>query len=261
MISPHVHVPYHRIEDYLRFIREHRINLEIYFSSNSLDAITDSAILELKEKLDYRPSINIHAPFMDLSPGAVDSKVRAVTIERFSHILAIAETLKPGVIVFHSGYEKWKYAHRIDSWLEGSLKTWPVLLKKAADIGTKIAIENIFEDDPTNLRLLMEEIKADNFGICFDTGHFNLFSKIPLEEWLRQLMPYIIELHLHDNNRTFDDHLAIGEGTFDFDILFSILKDKNLVYTIEGHTPEDVVKSIERLQKYIKKIRDTYQFS
>jgi sugar phosphate isomerase/epimerase len=251
MISPHVHVPYHRIEDYLRFIREHRVNLEIYFSSNSLDAITDSDILELKEKLDYRRSITIHAPFMDLSPGAVDSKVRDITIERFSHIFAIAETLKPEVIVFHSGYEKWKYAQKIDVWLEGSLKTWPPLIKKAVDMDIKIAIENIFEDDPANLRLLMEEINSEHFGICFDAGHFNLFSKIPLGEWLKQLMPYIIELHLHDNNKTSDAHLAIGEGTFDFGTLFSTLKDKNLVYTIEGHTPEDVLKSIERLQKYI----------
>jgi sugar phosphate isomerase/epimerase len=251
MISPHIHVPYHMIGDYLHFIKENRINLEIYFSSHSLDTLKDSDIRSLQEKLNYNPSLSMHAPFMDLSPGAVDSKVREITIERFSHIFAIAETLKPELIVFHSGYEKWKYAQKIDIWLEGSLKTWLLFLKRAADIGTKIAIENIFENDPTNLRLLMEEIKSDSFGICFDTGHFNIFSNIPLEEWLTQLKPYIIELHLHDNNRTSDDHLAIGEGTFDFGTLFSTLKDKNLVYTIEGHTMEDVVKSIERLQKYI----------
>jgi sugar phosphate isomerase/epimerase len=251
MINPHVHVPYHRIEDYLHFIKENCINLEIYFSSNSLDTISISDIIKLREKLDYDPSLTFHAPFMDLSPGAVDSKVKAVTIERFSHVFQIAETLRPEVIVFHSGYEKWKYAQRVDIWLESSLITWKLFLNRAVDTGLKIAIENIFEDEPTNLRLLMEEMGCGNFGICFDTGHFNLFSKIPLWEWLRQLKSYIIELHLHDNNRTFDDHLAIGEGTFDFDTLFSALKDKNLVFTIEGHTPEDVVKSINRLKDYL----------
>ena len=81
--------------------------------------------------------------------------------------------------------------------------------------------------------------------------HFNLFSKIPLDEWLGQLKPYIFELHLHDNNKTSDDHLAIGDGTFDFDTLFLALKDKNLIYTIEAHTPEDVLKSMQRLEKYL----------
>jgi sugar phosphate isomerase/epimerase len=165
MVNPQVHVPYHRIEDYLRFIKENQINLEIYFSSNSLDYINDPDIVKLKEKLEYKPSITIHSPFMDLSPGAVDSKVRAVTIERFLHIFDIAEILSPKTIVFHSGYEKWKYSLRIDIWLKNSLITWRNLLKRAADTGLKIAIENVFEDDPTNLRLLMEEMDSENFGI------------------------------------------------------------------------------------------------
>jgi sugar phosphate isomerase/epimerase len=152
--------------------------------------------------------------------------------------------------VFHSGYEKWKYSLKTDLWLENSLITWQLLLKRAVDMGLKIAVENIFEDDPTNLRLLMEGMDSEHFGLCFDAGHFNLFSRIPLEEWLRQLKPYIIELHLHDNHRSSDEHIAIGDGTFDFDTLFSTLKDKELIYTIEGHTPEDVLKSIERLKYY-----------
>ena len=79
-------------------------------------------------------------------------------------------------------------------------------------MGVKIAIENIFEDEPSNLRLLMEQMGSDNFGVCFDTGHCNLFSKVPLEEWMRALAAYIAELHLHDNDRSADQHLPMGEG-------------------------------------------------
>ena len=42
--------------------------------------------------------------------------------------------------------------------------------KKAEEIGAKIAIENIFEDEPQNLRLLMEKMGNNSFGICFDSG-------------------------------------------------------------------------------------------
>jgi len=251
MINPHVHVPYDRIETYLGFIKKHRINLEIFFTASHLDNIKEHDIATLLEKLDYKPFFSVHAPFMDLSPGAVDTKIREITVQRFQQVFSVAEVLRPRVIVFHSGYEKWKYAHNIDVWLDGSLKTWEPLLKTASRINTKIAIENIFEDEPTNLRLLMEKAGSDIFGICFDTGHCNLFTRVPLEEWLRQLKPYIIELHLHDNNRTFDDHLAIGEGSFEFDTLFAGLKDKDIVYTIEAHSPEGTLKSIKKLQKYI----------
>jgi sugar phosphate isomerase/epimerase len=251
MSSPHVHVPYDKIDAYLSLINRYRINLEVYFSSQSLDSLRQSDISDLRGRLEYNPSFTIHAPFMDLSPGAVDSKVRAITIERFAQVFDIAGHLKPKTIVFHSGYEKWKYALNTDLWLENSVITWKPLLERAVDMGLKIAIENIFEDEPASLRLLMEEMGSEHFGVCFDTGHFNLFSKVLLDDWLRQLAPHIIELHLHDNNKTFDDHLAIGEGTFDFAALFSILKDKVLIYTIEGHTPEDVLKSIEKLKEYV----------
>jgi sugar phosphate isomerase/epimerase len=248
MINPQVHVPYQRIGEYLPFIKERKINLEIYFSAESIDSLNPPELSGLESKLGYHPVLTMHAPFMDLSPGAVDSQVRAVTVNRFNEVFEIAQILRPKSIVFHSGYEKWKYAMRVDLWLKNSLRTWEYFAEKAVAMGIKIAIENIFEDEPTNLLLLMEEMGSEHFGLCFDTGHFNLFSRIPLGEWLDRISRYIIELHLHDNNRTFDDHKAIGEGTFDFETLFNAVKDKKPICTIEGHTKEDVVKSLEALQ-------------
>lgn len=249
--SPHVHVPYDVLDRYLPFIREDKLNLEIYFGSRRFDDITRDDIISLKKKLDYNPRLSIHAPFMDLSPGAVDPKVREVTFKRFSDVLGFADILKPEIIVFHSGYDKWKYDSRVDIWLEGSLETWRPINKMAIDMGIKIAIENIFEDEPGNLKLLAEEINSENFGLCFDTGHFNLFSKLSLQEWLSMVKPYIVELHLHDNHRYADHHLAIGDGDFDFDTLFRELRGFNCLYTIEAHTVEDVRKSMERLKNYI----------
>lgn len=247
MAGPHIHVPYSRIPEYSDFIREKRLDLEIYFGSGVLDSLSMDEILDLRKILDYRPSLSFHAPFMDLSPAAVDSKVRKATNERFSHVLDIAEVLGPKTIVFHSGYEKWKYALDVGFWLEKSLLTWLPLNEKATEIGVKIAIENIFEDEPSNLKLLMERMDSDNFGICFDTGHCNLFSKVPLADWIEALNPYIAELHLHDNDGSSDQHLPIGEGTFDFTKFFGLLGPNNCVHTVEAHTPEHVLKSLEYL--------------
>lgn len=252
MIKPHIHVPFEMLEKHLPFIKKEKLNLEIYFGSRRIDNLRKKDIIKLKKKLDYNPRLTIHAPFMDLSPGAVDSRVREITIKRFFDVFDLAEVLKPKIVVFHSGYEKWKYDERVDIWLEGSLKTWKLVNERAEALGVKIAIENIFEDEPTNLKLLMEEMNSKNFGICFDTGHFNLFSKTFLSNWLEMIKPYIVELHLHDNTKSKDLHLAIGDGNFDFRTLFRELKGKNLVYTIETHSVEDTKKSLERLKMYLK---------
>ncbi|MEJ2695222.1 MAG: sugar phosphate isomerase/epimerase [Candidatus Sulfobium sp.] len=249
MSSPHAHIPFQRIPEHIDVIRHYALNLEIYFGAAILDSVPLPEITDLKKRLDYNPELSIHAPFMDLSPGAVDSMVRTATMERFRQILDVAEVLRPKTVVFHSGYEKWKYALNVDLWLEKSLLTWREVSERAAGMGLKVAIENIFEDEPSNLKLLMENMKSDNFGICFDTGHFNLFSKLPLAEWMESLNPYIFELHLHDNDGTSDQHLPIGDGTFDFREFFGLLRNLKCVYTIESHTPENVLRSMESLRE------------
>ncbi len=251
-LKPFVHVPYDTIDTYLSFIRKETLNLEIYFGSRSFDTLTTEDIVHLEKKLDYGPGLTIHAPFMDLSPGAVDLNIRDVTIKRFLGVLDVAEVLKPEVIVFHSGYDKWRFNNKVHIWLENSLQTWAPINKRALDIGVRIAIENIFEDEPNNLKMLAEAMDSDNFGICFDTGHFNLFSRLTLKEWLGIIKPYIKELHLHDNLKEGDDHLPIGDGSFDFVQLFDEMKGTDCAYTIEAHSVEGVKQSLDRFNEFIR---------
>ena len=248
MTHPHVHIPFDKIDEYIDFIVKNSLNLEIYFSSAVLDIVSLKKIHEVRAMLEYRPSLSFHAPFMDLSPGAVDSQVREATLKRFGQTLDIAEILRPKAVVFHSGYEKWKYALNMDIWLEKSLMTWQPLNARASSIDVKIAIENIFEDEPSNLKLLMDEMNSANFGICFDTGHFNLFSTVPLEFWMASLKPYFIELHLHDNDRTSDQHLPVSDGSFDFKSFFALLGDRQCIHTLEAHSAESAMKSMKALQ-------------
>lgn len=252
--NAHYHLPYDRIDEYLPFMRDRNLNIEIYFGSNNYDSLKIDDIKDLKKRLDYNPSISVHGPFLDLSPAAIDQSVREATLQRFHNVLDYAEILAPKVIVFHSGYDKWKYDRHVDIWLEKSLMTWREIDRRASDMGVKIAIENIFEDEPDHLKLLSEEMNSDNFGLCFDTGHFNMFSKLPLTEWLGKIKPYITELHIHDNHRYADEHLAIGDGDFDFKTLFEELRDIDCLYTIEAHKLEDMEKSLERIKEYSNKV-------
>ena len=254
-------MPFGRFPEFAPLCRENRFDLEFYVAASDMDALDSEAgksgLLEKTLKLlDYGPELSLHAPFMDLSPGAVDEKIRAVTTARFEKALDMARELGAKTIVFHSGYEKWKYSLRVDIWLEKSALTWEPLINKAQKAGMRIAVENIFEDSPENLIALFERFsgceKNKNFGLCFDTGHFNLFSKSrTLEDWLLPLKKHIIELHLHDNDGGTDAHRPIGDGAFPFDRLFRQLRDReeDIVFTVEAHNKEDVFKSLSRLKE------------
>ncbi|RME66551.1 MAG: sugar phosphate isomerase/epimerase, partial [Nitrospirae bacterium] len=137
-------------------------------------------------------------------------------------------------------------ALKIEPWLESSQKFWLGIDPLISEYNLEVAIENIFEDSPENLAALMQSLKSDRIGLCFDTGHFNLFSKVPLKEWLQATGRYIKELHIHDNDSTSDAHLAPSKGTFDFEGLFEFLEENSIVpvYTVEAHTPEDVLEAL-----------------
>ncbi len=188
---------------------------------------------------------------MDLSPGAVDPLIREVTLKRMKQALRFAKLLDASVVVFHSGYDKWRYDHKVEIWLEKSLLTWEEILKERGDL--RIAVENIFEDTPDNLILLMEKLDTPEIGLCFDTGHFNLFSSVSLTEWLQPTLRYISEIHIHDNDRTRDLHMAPGKGNFNFQELFQMLKDsgsEDLVFTVEAHSLQDAIEAVRFLQNY-----------
>lgn len=246
----HIHIPYPKLRDYLELMRRRGYDLEIYFQASVLDQVERPDIERLRSNLDWNPHITLHAPFMDLNPGAVDPMIKSATQLRFRQIMNVADILRPRSVVFHAGYDRWRYAGRTDIWLDSSIETWEKVIKDAAKLGLKVAVENVFDEDPEALRMLIERINNPQFGFCFDVGHFNLFSKVPMEQWFDALGRRIVQLHLHDNDGREDSHWAVGKGAIDFKRFFGLLKASGSrpIYTIEAHDKDDIEVSIERVR-------------
>jgi sugar phosphate isomerase/epimerase len=249
----HVHIPYPKLKDFFEMVRLRRYDLEIYFTAAVLDQIERHDLESLQEQLDWGPKLTIHAPFMDLNPGAVDPMVRSVTQVRYRQLLSVAAILKPRAAVFHAGYDRWRYGGRKDVWLDYSVDTWRKVMESASKTGLRVAVENVFDDDPEALHMLIKKVDSPDFGFCFDTGHFNLFSSVPMERWFETLGRHLIEVHLHDNDGTADSHWALGRGTVEFETFFSLMKAHAPmpVFTIEAHDKEDIETSLGRVRRLI----------
>jgi len=185
----------------------------------------------------------------------VDPMVRSATQVRFKQLLAVATVLKPRAVVFHAAYDRWRYAGKTGLWLENSMETWPRVMETAGKIeGMRVAVENVFDEDPEALALLIERVGNPNFGFCFDTGHFNLFSTVTMEAWFERLGKHLVEVHLHDNKGDEDSHRALGKGTVDFTRFFQLIQQNGAkpVYTIEAHDAEDIEPSLEKVRTLLK---------
>jgi sugar phosphate isomerase/epimerase len=244
------HVPYQRLSENLETLLATGINPEIFFPANILDTLIPeetSAIMETLRSAGIRRTI--HAPFMDLNPGSFEPLLRQATMHRFTQVLDVAAMVRPDVIVMHPGYDRWRYGDRQAEWLELSLPVWHMVDKRAAEIGCRIAVENIFDEEPSVLKALIEAIDSPRIGHCFDVGHWNLFHNVSMAEWFAELGGRILHSHVHDNHGLHDDHLPIGDGMIDFDEYFRLMRSyaPEASYAIEAHDRSKVLLAHERL--------------
>ena len=254
MTPIHINVPYSMLLHRIDFAIQNQIHPEIYFSAEDLDTSHEEDLQRLSEALrENQLEVSIHGPFMDLSPGGVDPRIKEVTRDRFLKTIELAHFFNPTSIVFHPGYERWKFDGNINLWLESSLQTWRPLVKEAEERGLTLAIENVFEESPDPIKNLLEEIHSPRFRFCFDTGHHNVFGKTLLPVWMEALGGFLSEVHLHDNHKEMDEHLPMGEGEFDFSQFFAFLSQLKLnpLYTLEPHEEAHLWRGLQAVKKYI----------
>lgn len=226
----------------LAMVAKHRLNCSIYLSADKvIDNHKEAETLKIRDFFDENGLLRTtHGPFVDLSPGSFDSKIREATFKRFCEALEISNLLGSRHITFHSGYKPQyhKKYHRI--WIENSINTWQKLIPLAEKNGITITIENAFEKTPEALVEIVKTVNSANFKICFDGGHFNAFSDTDPIDAFDMIPPELIgEIHLSDNDGSDDQHLPLGKGNIDVEALFKRVEGLkiNPIFTLE---PKDV---------------------
>lgn len=252
-----VNMPYRLLmERYLPLVLREKIHLELGFDCFALDRYSREHFRETaKILLDAGLGITFHAPFYDLRPGALDERIRDVTAARLDQVFDLVPLFRPRSVVCHAAFDRRYYVSNEEAWLENSIRTWTPILRRARELGTSLMIENVYEDGPDELKLLLEHLGGHaggdraSVGFCFDTGHWNAFSLSPLERWMDAMGPFIGQVHLHDNDGSGDQHLPVGEGTFPFHHFMDALKKtgRTPIVTIEPHTREALRKSLDNI--------------
>jgi sugar phosphate isomerase/epimerase len=227
------------------------IGIEIYVDNLAVSEIDATDAKALGLELRNRAIVcTVHAPFMDLSPGGVDADVRNISRAKIRKAIDIANHIGARGIVCHGAYDRWRFDGREGLWLENSVETWTDALKAAGDL--PIMIENIFEEEPSPLIALFDHFKEKNLWLCFDTGHFNLFTTLPLMDWLAPFKGRIMEFHIHDNHGRSDEHLPVGHGTFPFRELKGFIRSlSGILFTAEAHSEATALETIKCAKEFL----------
>ncbi|MHC1726324.1 MAG: sugar phosphate isomerase/epimerase family protein [Syntrophobacteraceae bacterium] len=235
---------------YLDLILENSLNVEIGFGAEDLEEDSAADLLGIIPMLRERGCfITAHGPFWDLCPGSVDPGVREVSRLRLHKLFDLMEKVSPSQIVCHTGFDPRHHRGHRRIWIQNSLIIWEPLVRRAEALNAPLILENVWEEDPEVHLDLLRRINSPWFGFCLDIGHQHAFSRTALGEWLDATAPWLKEIHLHDNDGSFDDHLPVGMGNIDFDFLFSFLGAENIcpILTLEPHTEEHLYRSLSGL--------------
>jgi len=160
-----------------------------------------------------------HGPFFGLDIASLDICLAEYSADCLNTGLEATAALGGRVMVMHTGYMPQFSRGGRRHWLRNWAERMPGIVEHAERLGVTLALENTWDDRPEIMLHLAGLLPGDAVRFCLDTGHVNAFSRLGIDSWWKMIGDRVVALHLHDNDGLSDDHLAPGEGTFDFEAL------------------------------------------
>ncbi len=237
----------------LALSRKMGIEVQDFSTPDKLDNNCNGRIKEITSSLKkLNGNISLHGPFMDLSAASPDPLIVEVTLLRLMQSLEICSALGGDTLVLHSCFNPMiKHPDYTDHWVERQKDFWQNFAMEAKKKKITIALENLFEENPSKSMELFSVVNADNFKACLDVGHVNLMSPLTPGKWGKMLGRNLHYVHFHSNNGKIDDHTSPGKGNMDFSEFFTALSEmpKKPVITVEVRNIEDAKTTIDFLRK------------
>lgn len=193
----------------------------------------------------------LHGAFIDLVVQSTDSLIRDASRKRVYQSMEIAQALGVRGVVFHTGLiPNYKDESYMKSWRDGCVRFWRKVLEDFPE--QSVYIENMFDMDASGMAALGEGMKDPGavrlcHGLC-PCGH--IWRGETLENWYQHTAPYVRHMHINDNNRKYDQHRPLGQGSIDWvkfgEILQNHMNPLSVLLEMTGWEAQE--KSLEFIQ-------------
>jgi len=219
---------------------------------------------KILQNLGLHPD-SVHAPIdgVDLCTPYADWRRR--TLSLLVDMLEYCSAIECPIMVVHPNHSESLSIGR-EAMRKNSVEALKELIGRAENLGVKVALENMidkangrFGGRVSDLREIIDDIGSASVGICFDTGHANLFlsRSITQEEEIAEGGEYLWTLHIHDNDGKEDRHWPPGDGCIDWDQVIRSLRKVNyqgvfMMEVQERGNPDELAKtSLQNARKIL----------
>jgi sugar phosphate isomerase/epimerase len=223
-------------------------------------------ILQMKRLAqEHDIHLQVHAPYINLRPADLNPRIREASVQSVRDGIDFASQIDGRIVTVHLGsVSRGRLKHARESVRAILLNSITTLTDYAEDRDVTIAIENVQSDreeweeaigkTAEDIIGVLKEIDAKNVGVTFDVGHANTVGNP--DDFAVRLAPYIVNVHLHDNDGTRDQHLVIGEGKIDFPKILHTLKEVGYSgpLVLEYFDPASLLRAKTELVKLLKSL-------
>ena len=180
---------------------------------------------------------SVHAPFDNCNLSDLDAEKREKAIQIHEALLYKASIADVEMIIIHPG-EPASSKEDIETMSKIAIDSISQLIGTAEETGVKLAVENMPPGCPgseiQHVVDILEIIGSLSLGVCFDSGHAHIMGR--MQEFMETISGSIINVHIHDNDGTYDMHLQPPYGTTDWRVFAETLQDSGYddIITIEA---------------------------
>lgn len=192
----------------------------------------------------------MHGAFLDIVIHSQDSLIREASIRRVYQSMDIAKRMGLRGVVFHTGLlAGFNQPAYLANWRKRNVEFFSSLAEQYP--GQEIYIENMFDATPDEIAAFGEEVKnVANAGLCLDYAH-GAVTDCSMETWVRQMAPYVLHMHINDNNLRDDLHQPVGEGYINWqefhDLMIKYRIEASVLVEVRGCEAQK--KSLEYMKK------------
>lgn len=175
----------------------------------------------------------VHATYYDVNIASLNPQIGRASMQQIRESVIFAADIEAPIVDLHPGNLPGDYPKRfLKQSRDNLLRHLSTVINSAEELEVIVSIEN--KQQGQNLQTIatvddqiaiIRKMSSKYCRATFDVGHANTYS-CDLIDYARRIAPYLVNVHLHDNNGTKDEHLTLGQGNIDFE---SVLKTLDAV--------------------------------
>lgn len=193
--------------------------------------------------------ISVHAPYADLNLATLNYPIWRESIRQVCTCVRQAAEWTDRVTI-HPGYVSPVGKIMPERTWQQQKEALIEIGRVASDHSVVACLENMIGIReflcrmPEELAGMVDGIEG--IGMTIDIGHANTVGRV------REFLPYLpraSHLHVHDNHGVHDEHLHLGAGTIDWDLVGRcIARDYSGIVVVEGRSLEEGTTSLSTVR-------------